>query len=342
MNFSIFLTNKCNMNCKYCYETNKQNKSMSYEVLDKTIDFIINHYTNMIGYNERLSIVTHGGEPLLEFEKLKYLVNKINRSIENVEYIITTNATLLNDENVEFLITNFSQISVSIDGTKVAHDLNRVYVNGDGTYEHIIENVKKILAKRHDIKARLTINSKNVYYLYEGVKELIGIGFNDIVPVPDQFDNGWTEDSMAVLYSNGEKMISFIKNNNLTTNVGLINDALVKCRNSQCDGGTTTFSIDCDGTIYPCVVSVGAKEFVIGNLSSGIFTDQIDNIQRWANMDNIKCSGCSRYDYCYATRCKIINKLLTGDLHTPSAVTCNIENVKVSLARNYLTSFPQS
>lgn len=145
MNVSLFFTNKCNMKCRYCYEANKMERSISYDLLDQTIEFIVNHkQKNGI---DKLSVVTHGGEPLIEFDKIKYFIRNLNKRINNVEYIMTTNATLLNDEIIEYLSQHYSMLSVSIDGTKQAHNLNRIFQNGNGSYDHVIENAKRLLKK---------------------------------------------------------------------------------------------------------------------------------------------------------------------------------------------------
>lgn len=338
MNVSLFFTNKCNMKCRYCYEVNKMERSISYDLLDQTIEFIVNHkQKNGI---DKISVVTHGGEPLIEFEKIKYFISNLNKCIDNVEYIMTTNATLLNDEIIEYISQHYSTLSVSIDGTKQSHNLNRIFQNGNGSYDYVIKNAKLLLEKRSDLKARLTINSKNVRFLFDGVKELIDLGFIDIAPVPDEFDNTWDEDSLKTLFSQGKKIIDYIKQNELLANVGLISDSLVKCKNSICDGGITTMSIETNGDIYPCVTSVGYEEFIIGNVSTGINKHHLENVQKWGNIENKDCVGCKRYEYCTATRCKIINKLLTNDLHTPSVVTCNFQNVRVNLSEYYKAKMP--
>lgn len=68
----------------------------------------------------------------------------------------------------------------------------------------------------------------------------------------------------------GKLIIDYIKDYDKITNVGLINDALSKMANSPCNGGTSTFSIDTDGVIYPCVVTVGIPEFVVGTIKEGV------------------------------------------------------------------------
>lgn len=333
MNVSIFFTNKCNLKCKYCYERNKREKSITYDLLDQTIEFIVNHKEkNAIN---KLSVVTHGGEPLIEFDKIKYFISNLNKRIDNVEYIMTTNATLLNDETIEYISDNYSKLSVSIDGVREAHNLNRIFKDGTGSYDKVIDNIKRLLTKRSDLKARLTINPQNVSFLFDGVKHLIELGFMDIEPVPDEFDNTWNQETIDILYSEGKKIIDYVEENDLVVNIGLINDALVKCRNNICDGGITTMSIESNGDIYPCITSVGHNEFIIGDVYNGINSDKLKDIYKWGHEKNEGCIGCERYDYCTATRCKIINKLLTNDLHTASVVTCNLQNTRVNLASYY-------
>ena len=61
-------------------------------------------------------------------------------------------------------------------------------------------------------------------------------------------------------------------------------------------------------------------------------------VYRWigGNIEITECIGCSRYNYCNTTRCRMINKVMCGSLHTPSAIVCSIENLKVKLSEYYL------
>lgn len=340
MNYTIFFTNQCNMDCSYCYENNKKPQSISRGKLDNIIDFIVEQYAN--GTDKTVSVVTHGGEPLIEFDKIRYFIEKLNTKIDNVRYIVTTNATLLTDAMFNFLVEHYSEISISIDGTRKAHDANRVFANGQGTYEIVVANAKKLLSRHNDIKARMTINPQTVSSLFESVKHLLDLGFTTIVPVADAFCNDWTEEDMNTLVEQGTLITDYVKDYPEQTNIGLINDALSKRANAPCNGGTSTFSIDTDGTIYPCIVAVGLSEFVIGDVQSGINADKVNEILEWDNIEIPSCVGCSRYDYCNTTRCRIINKVMCGDLHTPSPAVCSIENVKVRVSEYYMKVFPSS
>lgn len=185
------------MDCTYCYECNKMVRSTSYDVLDGIVNFIVEKQRSCS--DKTVSIVTHGGEPLIEFDKIQYFIKRLNEKVKNVQYIITTNATLLTDLMIDFLSQHYSEISVSIDGIQSAHDANRVFANKKGSYAVVVEKAKKLLDKRSDVKARMTINPQTASTLYESVKHLLDLGFTTIVPVIDTFCNDWTEKDMEIL-----------------------------------------------------------------------------------------------------------------------------------------------
>lgn len=85
------------------------------------------------------------GSLYLNLKKIKYFVSALKNRIENVSYIITTNATLLNDENIDFLIKNYAQISISIDGNEKAHNSNRIFTIEEGASILLYKILKKYL-----------------------------------------------------------------------------------------------------------------------------------------------------------------------------------------------------
>jgi len=60
---------------------------------------------------------------------------------------------------MHFLCETFNFISISIDGNKKAHDANRLFLNGQGNYDVVIDNALKLLKLREDLTARLTVNN---------------------------------------------------------------------------------------------------------------------------------------------------------------------------------------
>lgn len=326
------MTNDCNMNCLYCYEKNKKRQAISYDSINAVIKFIERTKVN----ENKLFI--HGGEPLLEFEKIRYFIGELNKIKKNSEFelYITTNVTLMDEVSAKFLKKYFDGISLSIDGKKDSHNSNRIFRNGEGSYDLVVKKIKQFFNEDLDsLTARMTINEKNVERLSENIFHLIDLGFKKISPVVDQFGE-WDESNISKL--RGE-FIKFIENTEYdlrSLDIGFIKDAMYKCKNSKCNGGVTTFTIDTDGKIYPCIVANGMDQFCIGNVMDGVDIQKRESILKHSDIENVYCTGCERYDYCEATRCKIINKIQTNYWNIPSINVCKIENLKVGLAQKFL------
>jgi len=145
--FIYNLTKDCNLRCKYCkfggtyvgVKTHNTN-SMSYDIIDESINLIKQYYKK----KETLFIAFYGGEPLMEFKKMKYIVKKIKYFYDNVSFSFTTNGTLLNKKIIEFLIKNDFLLMISLDGSKDIHNNNRVTKNGRETFDIIIKRINEI------------------------------------------------------------------------------------------------------------------------------------------------------------------------------------------------------
>ena len=95
LNLIIAPTTGCNFACPYCFEGEKKTKVMTSEIVAKLITFI-NGYTSV----KKLNLTWYGGEPLMAFNKIKYIVDKIKKECNaqiNSQTIIT-NAYLLSDK----------------------------------------------------------------------------------------------------------------------------------------------------------------------------------------------------------------------------------------------------
>lgn len=78
---------------------------------------------------ENISIGFYGGEPLLNFDLIKNIVNYANNIFLGKEliYSITTNLTVITNEMLRFFEDNKFEIMVSLDGAKESNDKNRKY-----------------------------------------------------------------------------------------------------------------------------------------------------------------------------------------------------------------------
>ncbi|MDO4594962.1 MAG: radical SAM protein [Tissierellia bacterium] len=155
-NIQIKISNKCNMNCEYCFANkgnyNKKDVIMDNEVLDKIAEFVLNR-------KQVKKISFFGGEPLLDYKGIIRFVKKVNR--KDILYSIVTNATILNDEIINLLKEFNIKLIVSIDGDEKTHDKYRRFKNGEKFLKLIDNNVEKLNDENIKISMIEAVYTKN-------------------------------------------------------------------------------------------------------------------------------------------------------------------------------------
>ena len=119
-----------------------------------------------------------------------------------------------------------------------------------------------------------------------------------------------------------------------------INNIIEEAKSMSLDrlaGGNGQYTYQQLGGIDSTTYSVGNKKDASNILYyEGVNKEKVTEILGWDKIEITECIGCSRYNYCNTTRCRMINKVMCGSLHTPSAIVCSIENLKVKLSEYYL------
>ncbi len=168
------ITNRCNLNCVYCYAINKNNRDMDFETAKNAIDYILK-------MDDKLKIQFTGGEPLLNFDLIKKIIDYCNENYSNkyISYAIQTNGTLLNEKIIKKIKNLNIKIGISIDGLEV-NDKLRPYKNKNPS---TIDTLKGIyLLKEYNIPFGVTIvvTNKNLPYIKEFVEYLMALGIKSI------------------------------------------------------------------------------------------------------------------------------------------------------------------
>ena len=137
------VTNKCNMQCVYCQAQNGKtipNGIMTKETAQKAVDIALSSPT------DHLSFEFQGGEPLLNFDVIRFIVEYSEKHKRNkhIQYNIVSNLTLINDEIIKFIKENNIGLSTSLDGNECVHNNNRKYRNHKGTYSDVIKSILKV------------------------------------------------------------------------------------------------------------------------------------------------------------------------------------------------------
>lgn len=332
MNCTVWTTKSCNLNCKYCYEhENKEIGNMNIDVKGKTLE----HIKRMIieSNEDTHNIQFHGGEPLLNFKLIKRYVEEIEKIKGNstIKYGMTTNGTIWNQEIEDFLRKykdSFSgYISISLDGDCKTHNKNRIFTNGEGSFSLAIETGQKMKSIFKWLRCRVTVAPNTVENLFDNIKYLADLGFKQISIAFDFYSKEWNENHISIIEEQYERTINYWKEYNSQIEISLVDEVIKKRETLGRCHPSKHFYID--GLIYPCMLVVGSKEFNIGTVKDGIDDRKVEDIIKISSIDNKECEKCNNRKSCSSNRCKLINKVITGDYYTPPTINCVLENIQI-------------
>ena len=164
----LHVAHDCNLACKYCFagkgEYDGPKGLMSLETGKRALDFLI----EQSGTRKNLEVDFFGGEPLLNWEVCKKLVEygreQEKKYNKNFRFTLTTNGLLINDDVIDFCNREMSNVVLSLDGRKKTNDMMRVSPNGSGSYDLIVNKFKKFAdsRKQKDYYMRGTYTHNNL------------------------------------------------------------------------------------------------------------------------------------------------------------------------------------
>lgn len=323
---NIWVTHRCNYRCIYCYV-----KPMlsGYDLSIETAKKILNFIANTIEPQQELIINFHGGEPTLNLDVIKYVVEMAPAMIGNkILFGMTTNGSMLNSEIVDYLAKHFKyNLSISIDGDEHTQSLNRIPVTKVPQYNEILENALFLQEKTGRVRARMTFDQDNIKNIYTNLKYIIDKGFKIICISPNIYRTDWRDDDFVEVQEQFKKVKQYIAENNIE-GVRLYEIENTFSELSRCAACESYFNFDIDGSIYPCSFVVGNRDFVVGNVVTGLLPEKIDYINKIKNTQLHDCSDCALSPYCISARCIFANYATTGDFNKPNLVQCNMINIK--------------
>jgi uncharacterized protein len=174
----VITTYSCNLGCIYCYEGKGEleHKSMDEKTTRCAIQFIKDMAEN--NSSKSLSIELFGGEPLLNMPMNLLVAKELQHWCEeNNKYFsinAITNGTLSTEKNVEDLAQYHCSFLVTVDGTREIHDQRRVYKDGKGTFDDIMEGLHRVRDANLGIMIRINVdevNKDHIVPLYELLRD---------------------------------------------------------------------------------------------------------------------------------------------------------------------------
>ena len=361
----IFVVSKnCNFSCIYCQAGNlNQNESynMSKETAKKAVDIAMNSPSRYLTFEFQ------GGEPLINFETIKYIV-EYSKSISNeksIEYNLVSNLTLLTDEMIEFFIENKVSICTSIDGDRALQNKNRPYKNFD-SYKETTHKIKKLKEKQILVNAIETTTKHSLSKYKEMVDEYINLGLESIFIRPltklGKADDNWAnvgyeaedflefykkaldyiieKNKQGIFLSEGHSSI-FLKKILLNQPVNYME------LRSPCGGAIGQLAYYYDGNIYTCdegrmLSEMGDDSFKVGNVYKDTYRElmQCDCTKAMCISSCIEClpycSTCAYMPYCGT--CPVINLAQDNNIfqQNPKEYRCKVYGGILDILFSYI------
>ncbi|MEW6556049.1 MAG: radical SAM protein [Elusimicrobiota bacterium] len=329
-NLELYVTDKCNLKCDYCFEKFRKPDTMSLETLKRA---------TQIGFaraeTDKLDITFFGGEPMLEWPLLKkyilWVLDEVKKYKKKTAFIMTTNGMFWNDDIEEFM-KNHSEVifwQVSLDGIKKINDRHR----GKGTTDTVVENLKKArkIFTGSNIGIRATLLPDSVKYLSDSCRffwEDLGIRGFSFAPA---FELNWKKEDLATLADQLEKALDVIefgiKERDVINEFINIIDRPLECNSGgRCGAGRGMLSVTPDGSIYPCHrFYCSNTRYRLGDVWNGIQDyDRYEFFRRLEKRHFIKCSDCE-ISYCCA--CMATSEEMTGSILLPAISGCQVFEV---------------
>jgi len=334
------------MSCVYCHADAGKSHSMAMTIdtAKKVLDVIFKTPSKSI------NIEFQGGEPLLNWPVLEYIVNeaekKAKKKGKNLILSLVSNLTAMTDSMLDFLIEHKVGICTSLDGNKELHNKNRVFMHGKGDSHPF---VKKWLSAAREKKgsyeenALLTVTKDSLPEWKNIIDEYVRLGmraifirflnpfgtakknWNLIGYSPEEFVDFYKKslDYIIELNNSGKSKIVEKTAQILLRKIFAQNDPGFLDLRSPCGAGIGQIAYNYDGSVYTCdegrmLAAMGDESFCMGHVSKDTYRKMINSpvvkSMVTASLNELQpaCSECAYKPYCGV--CPIFNYADRGDL----------------------------
>lgn len=357
-NITFIVTKDCQLACKYCYLVGKNtHERMPWEVAKKAIDYILDHE----GDFREESVVWDfiGGEPFIEIDLIDKICDYIKVEMyrrghhwfDSYRFSFSTNGINYADDKVQrFIVKNLTHLSIgiTIDGTEMKHDLNRVYKQtGRGSYRDVVRNIPLWLSQFPGSGTKVTISSADIPYIKESVLHLYSLGIHE-VNINCVFEDVWAEGDDLKFEEQLTQLADAIIDGGyyrdyvcsfFSEMIGKPLDR-VNDNNNWCGAGRM-LAVDAAGLFYPCTrfakYSLRDKPaLIIGNVTDGIDSDRL---RPFLTLDRCtqspaECIDCEVASGCAWCQGENYDAASTPTIWQRSTAICKMHKARVR-ANNY-------
>jgi uncharacterized protein len=284
-------TERCNLNCSYCYipaDMRLNGINMSTAKLLEALERLKAHFQATLPEGTKPQIIFHGAEPLINKDAV---FAGIERFRDDFRFGVQTNATLLDDEAISFLKANGIGIGISLDGHIPAiADRARKAWGGNGVSRQVTAVMDKLRGYPafNVICTMTSLNMRSLPKIVDFFHEnevstcLLNVvrctlpGAREIKPDEDEAAKWFIKalERSHQLYAKTGRKLVVANFANILLAVMAPTARRLMCDISPCGGGRCFFALAPNGDIFPCSEFIGLPDYKGGNL----FTDKVDDI----------------------------------------------------------------
>ncbi len=306
----------CNLHCTYCYEgpvgLRQPLSRMNTESLERIIDEACNQGVNRIGFS------FHGGEPLLAgidfFVHAMNIQEKYKQQGINIENTVQTNGTLIDDAWIRFFEQYNFTVGISFDGIKSIHDKHRVFGNKKGSYDKVLNAIRKVQKAKIPLGIISVITNEHAGYAKEHFNTFSDLDILDFAVTPSfgligdtdvgSVDSGIFSEYVIELFEEwinsgrGDMKIRIVQD----AMKGFLGENLTIC--SLAGTCSKIIAVEPNGDVKSCTRSCGDAEKVFGNIQNNTLGDIVsgDNYENFIKNEEagqMSAKNCQWFEICH-------------------------------------------
>lgn len=320
------VTEACDLRCRYCYMTGKNNNSrMSFETAKRAVDFVLSEENGY--FKDKDSVIWDfiGGEPFLEIELIDKICDYIkletykrgHKWFNSYRFSFSTNGLTYDTPAVQKYIgknKHHVSIGISVDGNKIKHDAQRVYADGTGSFDDVTRVVPLWVKQFPGAMTKATFAHDDLIHIKDSIIALWNMGIKTVA-ANVVFEDVWKDGDDEIYETQLTQLADYILENELwdeysvrffdpNSGFTMLKEDLEK---NYCGSGNM-ISIDYKGDIYPCIRFTpftlnNTDGYKIGDIYTGISEDLVRSFKNLTAInqsedDCIECEVGSSCPWC--------------------------------------------
>jgi len=322
---------RCDYSCQYCQVSRQTEDRAAFDMSPETADAALAMV--FLSPATNLKIEFQGGEPLLNFDLIRYIVAKAKvlntPNPRNLQFVITTNLSYLNDEVMQFCRVEGVYLSTSLDGPAWLHNKNRPRPGKNG-HELTVDAIRRIQSElgRDHVSALMTTTLESLEHVGAIIDEYVALDLHSIFlrplspygfAVKSGHINKYDTERWIDFYKQGLDYILRLNRSGYRLTEQYTTIILRKMLTAQDPGyvdlqspagaGLSAIVYNYDGDIYASdearmLAEMGDKTFRMGNVHIDKYEDiylndtWLDALEQSITVSAPTCTDCAFLPYC--------------------------------------------